>query len=178
MEELMKKIAFCLIFVGLMLISCATTTGTKITEPVTFAEVVEVENTSPDELFTKVNMWFVDAFRKADSVIQFSDKESGVIKGKYVDDINIYQESGMYKGQYHIHRISSTITVEIREGRYRISFADPMTRIVGDSLNGIYPQLRAEMAVDTQELADKIKAEWVKLAANLKASLNSKSSDW
>jgi hypothetical protein len=36
------------------------------------------------ELFVKANLWMVDQFKSAKSVIQYSDKEAGVIKGKYL----------------------------------------------------------------------------------------------
>jgi len=165
----MKRVVFCLSFVGLMFAACATS-GTKVTEPVTYAEVVEVEDASQDALYTKANMWFVDAFRNADSVIQFSDKDSGVIKGKYVGDTVV---TGIY-----ICKLSSTITVEVREGRYRISFDNPMYQYIGDALNGIYPRPGAEGIVETEVLAAQVKEEWVRLANNLKASINSETPSW
>ena len=39
---------------------------------------------SKAELFVKANLWMVDQFKSAKSVIQYSDKEAGVIKGKYL----------------------------------------------------------------------------------------------
>jgi len=44
---------------------------------------VEV-NESKNELFVKANNWMVETFIDAKSVIQFTDKESGTVTGKYL----------------------------------------------------------------------------------------------
>lgn len=165
----MKMKIIFLLLCTILLSSCATT-GAKVTEPVIYSEVIDVTGVTQSVLYTKANMWFVDAFRNAGSVIQFSDKESGVIKGKYIgDDIM----AGIY-----VCRISSTITVEVKEGRYRILFADPMYQYVGDVLNGMYARPGTEGAVVTQEMADKVTEEWVNIAADLKASIDTEESSW
>jgi hypothetical protein len=165
----MKRFVLVISLVGALLTACATS-GTKITDPIVFSEVVDVPDVEQSTLYTKVNMWFVDAFKSADSVIQFSDKESGVIKGKYIGD-NIM--AGIY-----ICKISSTVTVEIKDGKYRISFSDPIYQYIGDALNGTYARPGAEGAVVTQEMADKIKEEWAKLAENLKESVFAEENAW
>lgn len=165
----MKKSVFGVLVIGLLFSSCATS-GTKVTEPVIFSEVVDVAGASKDTLYTKANMWFVDAFRSAESVIQFSDKGSGVIKGKYIGDTVM---AGIY-----ICKLSSTVTVEARDGRYRILFENPMYQYVGDALNGMYARAGAEGPVETEELANKVKEEWKKLAASLKTSINAETPSW
>jgi hypothetical protein len=165
----MKKAVLGLLAIGIILTACATS-GAKVTEPVTYNEVVEVADISQDILYTRANMWFVDAFRSAESVIQFSDKESGVIKGKYIGD-NVM--AGIY-----VCKIASTVTVEIRDGRYRISFTDPTYQYVGDALNGIYSRPGAEGPVVTVEMADKVNEEWVKLATSLKTSITTEAPSW
>jgi type IV pilus biogenesis protein CpaD/CtpE len=49
----------------------------------TITKIVAVEDTSKNDLYLRANDWMVDTFNNADSVIQFSDKEGGVISGKY-----------------------------------------------------------------------------------------------
>jgi hypothetical protein len=115
-------------------------------------------------------MWFVDAFNNANSVIQFSDKESGVIKGKYIGDSVM---AGIY-----ICKISTTVTVEVKDGRYRITFANPQYQYIGDVLNGNYARPGASGPVETVEMADKIKPEWIKLAESLKTSVQKDKSSW
>jgi hypothetical protein len=160
---------FFILFAGIMVASCATS-GAKVTEPITYAEVVEVADLSQDTLYTRANMWFVDAFRSAESVIQFSDKTSGIIKGKYIGD-NVM--AGVY-----VCKISSTVTVEVKEGRYRISFTDPFYQYIGDVLSGIYTKPGVEGPVVTVEMGNKVKEEWVNLAASLKTSITTEASSW
>ena len=48
------------------------------------ASVYEDVNGDQNELFLKSNDWMVSTFGNAESVIQYSDKEEGVIIGKYL----------------------------------------------------------------------------------------------
>jgi hypothetical protein len=110
-------------------------------------------------------MWFVDFFKNAGSVIQFSDKESGIIKGKYIGERFM---AGIYFCQ-----ISSTITVEVRKEKYRILFADPIAHSylrLGDP--------PAESPVVTEDMANRVKEEWKKLAASLKSSILADKTSW
>ena len=165
----MKRIYGILPLLVILLISCATT-GTKVTEPVTYSETIEVASVSQDDLYIRANMWFVDVFNNADSVIQFSDKESGVIKGKYIGD-NVMV--GIY-----ICKISTTITVEVKDGRCRITFDNPQYQYIGDLLSGNYIRPGASGPVETVEMADKIKPEWIVLTESLKASVQEDKSSW
>jgi len=136
----------------------------ELLKPVTYSEVVLVEDMSKDTLFTKVNMWFVDAFKSAESVIQYSDKESGVIKGKYVGNTGTKL--------ILTYNITSTITVEVRDGRYRILFDNPFIRAYDGH------RLAGEGPVTTQEFADKVMDDWKNLSESLKTSINSEVLDW
>lgn len=41
-------------------------------------------NDTKENLFVKSNLWLVDSFVSAKSVVQYSDKEAGVIAGKFI----------------------------------------------------------------------------------------------
>lgn len=77
----MKKIIFisCII----LLMSCLTLK--KVTfSPDEFVRVYENLSGSKNELFLKANDWMVRTFKSAKSVIQLSDKEEGILLGKYI----------------------------------------------------------------------------------------------
>jgi hypothetical protein len=158
----------CLLAV-LALFSCVSM-GETLTEPLSYNEVVDIAGVSSSDLFTKANMWFVDAFKNADSVIQFSDRDSGTIKGKYVSDLvlsNVQQ-----------YLITTTITVEVKDEKYRILFTDPnykqyATNVFGDR-GGFFTD---GGTVTTQVMADNIKNEWINLSKNLKESVQ-KNDSW
>ena len=46
--------------------------------------IIEVEGVEKNTLYVRANSWMVDAFNDRESVVQFTDKESGTVKGRYV----------------------------------------------------------------------------------------------
>jgi hypothetical protein len=160
----MKRV-ICFIYVVFIFISC-TTTDPALTNSTTFSEIIDVGGLSASDLYTRINLWFVDAFNSSESVIDFSDKEAGVIKGKYLFRGN----DGPYP-----YDCQSTITVEVKDEKYRISFSLPY--IFYYSPNGRNKSSKAA-PVQSQEMADMIIDEWEKLAENLKNNISISSSDW
>ena len=161
----MKKILFVCFVFSFCFISCATT-DPALTNSTTFSEIVDVAGASSADIYTRINLWFVDAFKNAGSVIEFSDKDSGIIKGKYLFRGN----DGPYP-----YDCQSTITVETKDEKYRISFALPY--IFYYSPNGRNRSTNAA-PVQSQEMADTIMAEWKKIADDLKNNMSKPKSDW
>jgi hypothetical protein len=167
----MKKLVGGFFLVWLCFSSCASL-GPDATGPVEYNEVINVDGMSADDIYIKSNMWFVDAFKNADSVIQFSDKASGTIKGKYVADMVI---SG-----YQQYLTTTTITVETREGRCRISFTDPSFKEY--QVNGYGVRMGGfsggDKPVKAQLMADNLLIEWKSLSSSLQNSLISTGGEW
>ena len=151
---------FCFLFFGCV--------STKSVEMQPFEEIVDVPGKMADDLFVKSNSWMVDNFKNANSVVQFSDKAAGVIKGKYIAP-NI--QDGMY-----LYDIQSTITIEVKDERYRISMADPVVYYLGTTYAPTAGNRQVYPLYD--KLADKLKVEWSNLAQSLKNNLTSNSSNW
>jgi hypothetical protein len=167
----MKKLIGGLCVVLLCFTSCASL-GPDVSGPVEYNEVINVNGMSAVNIYTKANMWFVDAFKNADSVIQFSDKESGTIKGKYVSDLII---SG-----YQQFLTTTTITVEARDGRCRISFTDPafkeyLVNGYGTRMGGFNG---GDKPVKAQVMADNLLIEWKSITSSLQKSLNTTNVQW
>lgn len=110
----MKKLNIIVLVVFTLLLASCTTIKTSEVKGVT--KVVEVSGASKDELFVKASSWLVDAFNSAKSVIQFSDKEAGVIKGKYRITFPQFLETG---------ECEATFTVECKDGKCRLIIDDP-----------------------------------------------------
>lgn len=161
----MRNYVLVMLSIFLVLSGCAT--NPAITNSTTYFDVVEVNGVSSADLFVKINLWFVDAFKSAKSVIEFSDKDAGVIKGKYLFE----GFGGQWASPYDCE---STLTIETKDGRYRISFAQPYIYY--------YSMDRSKRGkvtpVHSEEFAAQIIEEWKKLADNLKLSLSTQSSDW
>lgn len=75
MKELMLIIAM-----AICMSSCMTKKLISINE---VSKVINVKG-SKTELYIKASTWMVETFSDAKSVIQFSDKESGTVMGKYL----------------------------------------------------------------------------------------------
>jgi hypothetical protein len=78
-----KTIKFTLLStILLILISCGTS---RVIVETPETEIKNIDNNSnKNSNFIKANEWMVQAFNNAKSVIQFKDKEAGIVKGKYV----------------------------------------------------------------------------------------------
>lgn len=63
--------------------SCGSLSTTML-YPQEISEVIIIENTNKLDLFIRANNWMVETFNDAESVIQFTDKEGGIVTGKYL----------------------------------------------------------------------------------------------
>jgi len=130
--------------------------------------IINLDGKSKDDIYISANGWFVDNFNSAESVIQFQDKEAGKIMGKYIFEL---QESTYF------FRIKSTISIDIKDNKARVKIYDPMVAVVGDALNGIYPEAPSYKSEITVPVMAKAKIRWSELLADLEKNLNKKS-DW
>lgn len=84
----MKKL--CVLLIAFLFVSCGAGSMYKYEPPtITTVEVEPVIRVftlegNKDELYVRANKWMVQIFNNAKSVVQFSDKESGVVSGKYL----------------------------------------------------------------------------------------------
>ena len=131
----MKKIIFLL---SILLVCCAPMELVQIDN---VQKVFDIVNTK-DELYIKANQWMVKTFNNAESVIQFSDKESGTITGKYMlkqtftVDLNyqVIPNGGIF----------AIINIDIKENKARITITprEYSSRKTGDP-QFIYPEQTA-----------------------------------
>ncbi|MBW8003643.1 MAG: DUF4468 domain-containing protein [Planctomycetes bacterium] len=141
-------------------------------EPVTgevASLIVEREDESKDNLYIKANSWAVDTFVSAESVIEFQDKEAGVIKGKYLIEI--------VNGIYYLD-IKTTITIQAKDNRCRILLTDPLMRFTGDVLNGTYRYSKPYNPINTQAVLDQSKSHWDKLIISFKQAMEKEIPSW
>ena len=126
------------------MISCGPIIDVKMDKT---QKVIEIDLTK-NEIFVKSNQWMVKTFNNAESVIQFSDKESGTITGKY-----------MLKQTYTIGNnyqtipnggIFAIINVDIKENKARITISpeEYHTRGKGGNPQFIYPEETARKDID------------------------------
>jgi len=113
----MKKLILISITI---LSSCVAYQKISYQEP--FIKIYEDVPGDKNQLFLKANEWMVKTFNSAESVIQYSDKEEGVIIGKYL----MFGE--IRTGAYGISvdsRVYAKIDIRVKDGRALISI-EPM----------------------------------------------------
>tara|TARA_B100000614_G_C14166961_1_gene335211 strand:- start:65 stop:505 length:441 start_codon:yes stop_codon:yes gene_type:complete len=120
----------------------------------TYAKVSEFPDLTKADIYVKANSWFVETFKSAESVIEFSDKEGGKIMGRYLFS---YSE-GIY-----FYDIKQIIEVDIQEGRVRFKISDPVFNISGDALNGTYPRAANYTPLKSTAGITKAREEWERL---------------
>ena len=172
----MKKVILLSVITLALLgfVSCATTSSADLTEMYTGVQkVIDVPNNSKSELFIKANNWAVAAFNNAESVIEFSDKESGSITGKYIAK---YRSVSIPLGGWSVGPIT-LMKIEIKDNKARISLN--LTGI--DYYNGYGVISNGTMGVKLyfqKAEVDMLKAKWDEMIASLETALNANNADW
>lgn len=117
-KETMKKI--CLLLLSLIVIS-----GVKAEEygqPLTVDEVIQAPGKTASEIYTSVKVWFANAMRSAQHVIQYDDAATAHIIGK----VSVPFEVGGMTWYMLSGHIDFTIDVQARDGRFRVRMYDFM----------------------------------------------------
>ena len=112
----MKKI---IVIAFVTLLASCSSLMMPVVETTDLAKTKIIENLSENksDLYVKANKWMIKSFNNAESVIQFSDKESGTISGKYLLFGSI--SAGLY-GASIDSRIFATINVECKNNKAKI----------------------------------------------------------
>ncbi|WP_457617572.1 hypothetical protein [Lutibacter sp.] len=75
----MRKVTLVIAF-AILLISCGSVK--TLPSPKAITETIQLKS-NKNSNFIKANEWMVKTFGNAESVIQFTDKDAGIVKGKY-----------------------------------------------------------------------------------------------
>ena len=116
-------------------------------------EIFDSLSDSQDLLFIKANDWMVSTFNDATSVIEYSDKEAGVIIGKYKlhGEIN----HGLY-GATTDTRVYAKIEIEVKENKARVIIKPIGSWQYDSSGITIYNYSKEDAIADMQKLADSL----------------------
>jgi len=113
------KVSALFLVITVFMSSCSLT-RVAIPAPETETKNVETESDNNSN-FIKANEWMVQSFNNAKSVIQFKDKEAGIVKGKYL------MKAGVNGTQYVASSPSfySIITIRVKDNLSRIEINAP-----------------------------------------------------
>ena len=119
-------------------------------------QVINVPGASTSEVFVRANTAAVDIFVKSDCVIEFTDKDAGIIKGKFL--LSQVQVGGL------IYDVKASITVEARDGRARITFSNITSTLRGDAFAGLHRKQYAATEIDeTSKLGVYVKDKFTQI---------------
>lgn len=159
-----------LIIIALSMLTVLTACQTPAPpEMLKYQKVIEVPNTSKDELFTRVNVWAVSYFKSAESVIEYSDNEQGIIAGKYVSIIEI---------SLFLHYVKQTIQIYVKDSKVMVVITEPMAKLNDSSARSMYGTTVSYRPVTTVEAMEVIRKEWNKTVSELEKSLNQEIESW
>ncbi len=153
----MKKFIYFILTLVIFIswFSCASL-ETPLTEEPKVQRIIKV-NKPKDELYKLSNEWMVKTFKSSKAVIQYQDKEEGIIVGKGFTSVK-------YLGNADTR---FTITIEIKENRMRVTLED------------IYVSSgKFDMPFEIQQHWDKAKPDLEKIIDLLEAYVGKEAEEW
>jgi len=125
---------FSIIFSVVLLFSSCISSRKKIESPPVRVQNVTTQN-DKNSNYIKANEWMVQSFGNTESVIQFTDIEAGIVKGKY-----IMKEGSTTTGLYGVTTSSPSfyaiITIRVKDNASRIEILPPIG-MYSQTANGI-----------------------------------------
>lgn len=115
----MKKVVVSVVVLCILILAGCQSTQSIPPSENTYSMIYEFPGMSAEEIFTAANDWMVTMFRSAESVIEYSDKESGIITGRCYADVPM--------GGFIPVNMRFKLTVNTKDGRARIK-TDNMVR--------------------------------------------------
>lgn len=156
------KRAVVILFILLIVAGCASMTTTPLQEKPVVIKVYD-SNKEKDDIYRIANEWMVETFKSSSEVIQYQDKEEGVIIGKGLTLIG-----SNFAGSSYAH---FTIKIETKENKTRLSITDVYLEIKTGGGN------TSKRQIENQETWKKVKAELIDIADSYKNKLMSSSNE-
>ncbi|HBY66654.1 MAG TPA: hypothetical protein DEG69_02080 [Flavobacteriaceae bacterium] len=151
----MKKLLLLPLIVAF--VGCAVMGEETVSQLPVSEKTVNINGTQ-NELYVKANSWMVTAFSDAESVIQFTDKESGTVMGKYYLAPVSLSGYGAY-GSYAI------IKILVKDNAAKIEITpDKVTYMKGNTYN-MYNEESAKQKIENvltsfEEYMKNEKTDW------------------
>lgn len=143
-------------------------------EEKTFSQVYEAPGLTKDQLFAASKMWIAQNFKSAKAVIEYENKDEGVIIGNG----NMQYPCGkgftcMLKADW---RTPFTMKVETKDGKIRLTFSNIHLAWPASYRSGISTSA-ADFPIRDRDDLDKIKPELLKFGEQIVASAGQVKSD-
>lgn len=145
------------------------------TGKITLSEVLKVEGTNQDQLYSRAREWFVHTYKSADNVLQMDDKQAGKLIGK-----------GWNPLRYNTVQMWYTFSVYLKDGRYKYEISDIHYKSNASTVEVSVPIEKVfENGTDNKPAIEKRRQDTVEslnlVIAKLKAAMDKKETgkdDW
>jgi len=163
-----KHIIIVLALSVMMLIGCGTMPKQTKLPPgeQKIQYVIDVPGKLQDDIYRRSNEWMVRTFNSAEDVIQYQDKEEGIITGKCFMFYNV--------GEYQ-RRIKTVITLEMKDEKVRMTFEDMCLLAYNPSNLSLKQEYRP---LKTEEEMQWFRDSTDALSGNYKRYLFADTEDW
>lgn len=150
---------FLAVFVIFILSGC-TIPRPLTEEESTIQKVVEVPGYNKSQIFERSKMWFAENFKTAKSVIEYDNKDEGILIGKGVMALPVSDIRAMSTLPW---RFKFTVKEEAKDNRFRLTY----TNLVVIDGTG------SEQAAWTDDDYSKVKPILLKMADDISTSIQS-----
>lgn len=132
----------------LSLSGCATIEQAKKPPMTQYEKIVEVPNTSKDEIYEGARQWFAKSFKDSNSVLRYQDKASGSIIGKGNAKMPCSGMSCLATPS----NLQFTVKVDAKDNRARVTFDDLMIHTPYNYNSGMpIPESTSPLLLDAQK---------------------------
>jgi hypothetical protein len=84
-----------------------------------YKEVVDAPNRTQDQLYTSARLWFLDSFKSSKDVIQYEERESGIIAGNGNTSLYISTMVGAVE-----NKLFFSVRIEVKDEKFRYQISD------------------------------------------------------
>jgi hypothetical protein len=112
------------------------------TKSIPVEKVVKIENTKKNTLYVRANNWMVESFNNAKSVVQFTDKESGTISGRYLLG-TVANEYGPARYAY------ASIKIQVKDNASKITIKPESFTYAKGNMYTLYTEEEAQRDINS-----------------------------
>lgn len=123
------KILFALTYVAISIAAFSQKPLPEIEGKVVYTEVVNVDSASAGVLYQRAKLFFAKMYNSSKDVVQVDDKENGLIVGKGFFSLTFEGVISSWQAE-----VDHTISVRVKEGKYKYEFTDLYIRQPKDAL--------------------------------------------
>jgi hypothetical protein len=141
---------------------------------VNYTDVIPVDSTSKDQLYTRAKRWFAETYKSAKDVIQLDDKENGEIIGK-----GLFNETLSVIGTKYDISVYEAVKIFIKDNKVKYEITDFVTEAAGNLYGANGPIESFNPNMGKKKFLEKVDTDVQAMIASLKKALQTKTdSNW